>query len=159
MAAQNVPEAAETLDAARFRHTRRARQAEVAEDYVELIAELHASGGEARAVDIARTLGVSHATVVKTLARLNRDGFVRTRPYRGVFLTDQGRSLATTVRDRHETVVAFLLALGVPPEAAEVDSEGIEHYVGEETLAAFRRFLDAHARRKETGRPADDAAP
>ena len=47
-----------------FRQSRRARKTEIAEDYVELIADLIDGGGEARAVDIARGLGVSHATVV-----------------------------------------------------------------------------------------------
>ena len=30
---------------------------------------------------------------------------------------------------------------GVPPRAARIDAEGIEHHVGPETLAAMDRFL------------------
>ncbi|MEL0323380.1 MAG: helix-turn-helix domain-containing protein, partial [Rhodospirillales bacterium] len=67
--------------AAGFDRLRQARQTEVAEDYVELIADLLAEEGEARAVDLAERFGVSHATVNKTLARLSREGFVQTRPY------------------------------------------------------------------------------
>jgi DtxR family manganese transport transcriptional regulator len=50
--------------------------------------------------------------------------------------------MAERVRARHRVVVAVLLALGVPPEAAEADAEGIEHYVSDSTLAAFERFLE-----------------
>lgn len=123
-----------------FRHTRRARKTEIAEDYVELIADLIDSGGEARAVDIARRLGVSHATVIKTVGRLQRDGLVVTKPYRAIFLTDEGRRIAIWSRQRHELVVKFLLAIGVSKEVAYADAEGIEHHVSAETLAAFERI-------------------
>lgn len=128
--------------AANFRQTRRARSTEITEDYVELIADLIDSDGEARAVDIARGLGVSHATVIKTIGRLQRDGLVETKPYRAIFLTDAGRRLALWSRKRHELVLKFLLAIGVSPEAAHADAEGMEHHVSAETLAAFQRFID-----------------
>ncbi len=64
-----------------------------------------------------------------------------TRPYRGVFLTDAGAALATRVRARHRTVVALLIAVGVPAATAEFDAEGIEHHVSETPLAAFEAFL------------------
>lgn len=127
---------------ANFCHTRRARKAEIAEDYVELIADLIDTDGEARAVDIARRLGVSHATVIKTVARLQREGLVVTKPYRSVFLTEEGRRMAQWSRDRHELVVKFLLALGVSAEAAHADAEGMEHHVSPETLAAFQRHIE-----------------
>ncbi len=53
------------------------------EDYVELIADLLESEGEARPTDIARRLGVSHATAIKTISRLKRAGLATARPYRG----------------------------------------------------------------------------
>ena len=97
--------------------------------------------GEARPTDIARRLGVSHATAIKTISRLKRDGLATARPYRGVFLTETGQALAARVRARHRLVVDVLLALGVPAEAAEADAEGIEHHVSETTLKAFAQFL------------------
>ena len=72
-----------------FRCTREAHHTEIAEDYVELIAELIDGQGEARGVDIARRLGVTQATVASTVARLQRDRLGRVRalpldlPYRG----------------------------------------------------------------------------
>lgn len=124
-----------------FRRTRLARKSEIAEDYVELIADLLDSDGEARAVDIARKLGVSHATVIKTIGRLQRDGLVITKPYRAIFLTDEGRRIAEWSRWRHDIVVRFLLKIGVSTERAHADAEGIEHYVSAETLAAFERVI------------------
>jgi DtxR family manganese transport transcriptional regulator len=114
---------------------------ELAQDYVEMIAELITKTGEARLTDLARGLGVTHVTANRTLKRLQRQGLVTSQPYRSIFLTSNGRSLAKESRDRHETVVRFLIALGVPEAIAESDAEGIEHHVSSETLAAFVRHL------------------
>jgi DtxR family manganese transport transcriptional regulator len=127
---------AETL-----RRSRRDRAVETTQDYVEAIADLSDSLGEARVVDLARRLGVTHVTVNRTLARLQQSGFVRTKPYQAILLTDAGRKLAAECKKRHETVVAFLRSLGVSERIAEMDAEGIEHHVSPETLAAFERQL------------------
>jgi DtxR family manganese transport transcriptional regulator len=124
-----------------FRRSRRDRAAEIAQDYVEAIADLSAALGEARVVDLARRLGVTHVTVNRTLARLQQAGYVNTRPYRAIFLTGAGGKLAAECKRRHETVVAFLCKLGVSRKVAELDAEGIEHHVSPETLAAFERRL------------------
>lgn len=125
----------------RFGAARTAQSTALLEDYAELIADLLTAEGEARPTDIARRLGVSHATAIKTIARMKRDGLATARPYRGVFLTAAGQALADRVRARHRLVVDLLRAVGVPAEAAEQDAEGIEHHVSEETLAAFAEFL------------------
>jgi DtxR family manganese transport transcriptional regulator len=132
---------AEPTQAKRFGKTRTAQSTALLEDYAELIADLLATGGEARPTDIARRLGVSHASAIKTIARLKREGLATARPYRGVFLTEAGEVLATRVKARHRLVVDLLRAVGVPREAAEQDAEGIEHHVSEITLAAFSAFL------------------
>lgn len=124
-----------------FRRSRHDHAGETAQDYVEAIADLKAAVGEARVVDLARRLGVTHVTVNRTLSRLQRAGYVNTRPYRAIFLTDAGRKLAEESKRRHETVMAFLRSLGVSQKAAEMDAEGIEHHVSPETLATFERRL------------------
>ncbi len=124
-----------------FRQTRAARKSALVEDYVELIAALIEDGNEARQVDIAARLGVAQPTVAKMLARLACEGLVTRKPYRGVFLTDAGRKVAEESRVRHRTVEAFLRSLGVSPETARIDAEGIEHHVSAETLEAFRKAM------------------
>ncbi len=130
-------EQARTFGQVRDAHTR-----ELTEDYVELIADLIDGRGEARAADLAARFGVTAATVNNTVKRLERDGYVTSRPYRSIFLTDAGRALAEECRARHQLVRDFLVALGVSRQIAERDAEGIEHHVSDETLEAFRRFMD-----------------
>jgi DtxR family transcriptional regulator, manganese transport regulator len=123
-----------------FRQAREARRTELTEDYVELIADLLDDSGEARQVDIAARLGVAQPTVAKMLKRLADSGLIVQKPYRGVFLTQAGRELAEESRERHQIVEEFLRALGVSPDTARLDAEGIEHRVSAETLRAFQRF-------------------
>lgn len=130
-----------TLRAEAFQGVRDARRQELAEDYVELIAELMESVGEARPVDIAARLGVTAPTVAKALDRLSREGLVVRARYRSVFLTEAGAELAAICRERHEVVVNFLVRLGLDPGTAEKDAEGIEHHVSPATLQLFRAFV------------------
>jgi len=135
--------------AERFRKTRGDHARETAADYAELIADLLDHHGEARVVDLAERLGTSHVTVVRTVQRLARDGYVASRPYRGIFLTAAGRELAEASRARHRIVRDALVALGVRPHTAEQDAEGMEHHVSPETLMALRTLVQ----RSEGGRP------
>jgi DtxR family manganese transport transcriptional regulator len=134
------------VQAEAFRQAREARKAELFEDYVELIDDLIRDGGEARQVDIACRLGVAQPTVARMLRRLIDEGLVLRRPYRGVFLTEKGRTLAEQSRLRHEVVERFLIDLGVSPEVARRDAEGIEHHVSDDTLEAFQRFSEKRSR-------------
>lgn len=126
--------------AAAFRKTRDAHQTEMAEDYVELIGDLIAESGEARLTDVAQHMGVSHATAAKVVARLRRQGLVQNRPYRALFLTEDGTRMADESRRRHQVVYDFLRAIGVPELTAEADAEGVEHHVSDETLDALARL-------------------
>lgn len=134
-------ERAPRSQASGFATVRHAHESEMAEDYVELIAELIDTHGEARPVDIAERLGVKPPTVTKNVSRLKAAGLVTRQRYRSVFLTDKGRALAEACRRRHRIVVAFLCSLGIDEEIAERDAEGIEHHVSAETLAAFESAL------------------
>lgn len=129
-----------TDQARRFASVRAANRTEMQEDYVELIADLIAARGEARAADIAERMGVTAATVANTLTRLKRDGLVEMRPYRSIFLTDAGATMAARSKARHEVIVRFLRALGLPEAVAEADAEGMEHHISAETLDVMKRF-------------------
>ncbi len=123
------------------RRVRQDHHSEIAEDYVEAIGQQIAEQGSCRAVDLVHKFSVTHATVNNTLARLERDGLVKTEPYRPVELTARGRRMAQAARKRHEIVERFLCRIGVSPETAAIDSEGIEHHVSPETLAAMEHVL------------------
>lgn len=127
-----------------FRQVREAHRRELIDDYVELISDLIREVGEARQVDMAARLGVSQPTVAKMLKRLATMGLIEMIPGVACFLTAEGEKLAQESRERHQIVENFLLVLGVSPEIARRDAEGMEHHVSEETLDAFRLFTQKH---------------
>lgn len=128
------------IQASWFARVREAHQSETIEDYVELIADLIEAQQEARASDLAQRLGVSNPTVTKMLSRLQEEGYIITKPYRSIFLTAQGKALAKSCKQRHQIVLDFLIRLGVDPEIAEFDAEGIEHHISKETLKIMKDF-------------------
>ena len=131
-----LPDAKE--QARRFARVRAAHATEMQEDYVELIGDLIAATGEARAADLAQRFGVTAATVANTLVRLRKAGLIEMQPYRSIFLTEAGAAMAAAARERHAIVVAFLLGLGLPADVAEMDAEGLEHHLSDATLEVMK---------------------
>lgn len=124
-----------------FRSVRSDGPPDLAETAVALIADLIDDRGEARGPDIALRLGLSNATLVKTLKRLEDAGLVTQEPDRFVLLTGDGWKMAEDGRRRLKVVERFLLALGVSEETARIDSRRIEQQASAETLRAMARFL------------------
>ena len=123
-----------------FKKVRDAHKTENTEDYLEIIAELLNLKGEARIVDIANELDIAQATANKTIQRLQNQGFVKKEPYRSIFLTLKGQELASISKKRHIVVLTFLKKLGIDPQTAEADAEGIEHHVSDKTLKKMEQF-------------------
>jgi DtxR family manganese transport transcriptional regulator len=92
---------------------------------------------------LAARFGVTSPTVNAIVRRLQRENLVETRPYRSIFLTEDGKALAESSRARHQIVRDFLVTIGVPETVAEEDAEGVEHHVSEQTLAVFAQITAA----------------
>lgn len=134
---------------ASFARVRADHATETAEDYVEGISDIIHRQGECRVKDLAAHMGVSHVTVVRTIARLTEKGLVTSESYRPIRLTSQGEQLAAQSRQRHEIVLSFLLALGVRSVEAARDAEGMEHHVSPDTLERMRVFIAERNRESE----------
>ena len=61
-------------------------------------------------------------------------------PYSPVKLTPKGVKLARTILGRHKLLRQFLLKLGVPEKAADVDACRMEHILSAATLDRIRIF-------------------
>lgn len=130
------------------RKTRSDHALEIAEDYVEAILRLAGRGTnlscecapKAKTTDIARHFEVAQPTATKALGRLEHEGLVCVHKRQFVHLTEKGESLAVHSLRRHQTIVCFLTRLGVSTEQAELDAEGMEHHISDQTLVAFERF-------------------
>jgi DtxR family manganese transport transcriptional regulator len=127
-----------------FLATRRHHSSEAAEDYTELISELIESKGEARVGDIAHQLGVSHVTALRTIKRIQEQGYVTTSPRKPIQLTKEGKDLATFAKNRHKLLLNFFISLGIPRDVAEVDVEGAEHHISPTSLRHIENFMKKH---------------
>jgi DtxR family manganese transport transcriptional regulator len=123
-----------------FKKVRDAHRTENTEDYLEIIADLLNTKGEARIVDIASKLDIAQATANKTIQRLQGQGFIKKEPYRSIFLTLKGQEVASVSKKRHIIVLTFLKNLGLDARTAEADAEGIEHHVSDKTLKKMEQF-------------------
>ena len=115
---------------------------EILEDYVEAIQEISEIKGDVKNADLAIHFSVSQATVNKNLKRLINYNLAKSEPYRSIFLTNEGKKLASISKQKHQIVYNFLIKLGVSKKIAQFDSEGIEHHVSEETLKLMKKFSE-----------------
>ena len=115
---------------------------EILEDYVEAIQEISEIKGDVKNADLAIHFSVSQATVNKNLKRLISYNLAKSEPYRSIFLTNEGKKLASISKQKHQIVYNFLVKLGVSKKTAQFDSEGIEHHVSEETLKLMKKFSE-----------------
>lgn len=146
--AKNIPDVS-------FAKVRADHSTETAEDYVEGISDIIHRQGECRVKDLAGHMGVSHVTVVRTIARLAKEGLAMSEPYRPIRLTAEGEQVAARSRQRHEIVLSFLLALGVRSVEAARDAEGMEHHVSPDTLERMKAFIAERGGRPKRSRASD----
>jgi len=89
--------------------------------------------------------------VHRALNRLARDGYILRDENHGVLLTAGGRQLGEASMVRHRLVVAFLESLGVSPEVAAVDAEGLEHHLSPLTLERMAAHMRMAGSEPEMG--------
>lgn len=113
------------------------------EDYLETIASLIRSGGEARVTDIAERLSVRKPSVTLALRSLAEKGLVHYQPYALPTLTEAGKTIASRVQHRHDVLKRFLVdVLLLREELAEANACRLEHAVDKEVLDHLAHFVD-----------------
>ncbi len=113
------------------------------EDYLETIASLIRSAGEARVTDIAERLSVRKPSVTLALRSLAEKGLVHYQPYAQPTLTEQGQTIAKRIQHRHDVLKRFLTdVLLLRDELAESNACRLEHAVDKEVLDHLASFMD-----------------
>ena len=107
------------------------------EDYLERILDLINTKGYARVADIARSLGISQASVTNMIQRLDAEGLLKYEKYRGLVLTIAGETLAKNITRRHRLLTDFLNLFGLDEQLIFHDVEGMEHHISPPTLRAI----------------------
>lgn len=114
---------------------------ESAEDYLESILILSKEQDGVHAVDIARKLGFTKASVSVALHKLEADKYISITPHGHVSLTEEGLKIAANVFERHQVISDLLIKLGVDKDVALEDACKIEHDLSDESFNAIKKAL------------------
>jgi len=113
-----------------------------AEDYLEAILNITEKKGYTRVKDITQALDVKPSSVVEMLKRLNSSEHVIYKKYDGVTLTQVGKDVAAVVKDRHDTIKAFLVIIKVPGAIADKDACIMEHELDSKTIEQVKSLVN-----------------
>ena len=104
------------------------------EDYLESILKLKTINVQAKIKDIAKDLNVQMPSVIGALKTLRGKGLVLYEKSSSIELTDKGKIIALSVKNRHEKIAIFLRdILLFPGKEAEATACRIEHVINPET--------------------------
>ncbi len=117
---------------------------ESAEDYLEAIYMQSLEKGYVRSIDIANALGYSKPSVSVAMKQLEENGYIRRDADRLLYLEEKGLAIAKRIYERHETIAAVLMSLGVERETAYKDACKIEHDLSDESFQRIREHMAAH---------------
>lgn len=117
------------------------------EEYLESILDISEKDGIAKTSAIAKCMKVAPASVTEALQTLADKGYVHYEPYRGAYLTGQGREMARKVKRRHRLLEVFLSdVLHINRENIHDEACKMEHTLSDETECALCKMLNAPAR-------------
>jgi DtxR family Mn-dependent transcriptional regulator len=103
------------------------------ENYLKAIAEAQSEGESVIAASLARWLNVSPPAVTAAIKRLKRDDLIHVAEQGEITLTEQGRSIANRVLNRHHLIERMLAEIfGMEWYKVHDEAEQLEHAVSEE---------------------------
>lgn len=112
------------------------------EDYLRTIYALEEEINPVIAARVADEVGVSPSTMVATLRRLEREGYVKVVRRKEIHLTPEGRRVAEGILRRHFLIERFLTdLLGLDWVKAHQEAHRLEHAVSQEVEERLAKLL------------------
>ncbi len=110
------------------------------QDYLESLLMLSKESKAVHRIDVAKRMNVSGAAVNKAMKLLCEKGYVY-EDGKHLYLTEEGKTYAESVYEKHCIIRNFLQKIGVSAEKAEEDACNMEHLVSDETFEKMKSFL------------------
>lgn len=118
------------------------RVSNVIEEYLEAIYRLEKRIGVARTSDLVRILKVAPGTITNTVERLERSSLIIHESYKGVKLTEKGRTMALRIIRKHRLSERLLTdILNVEWERAHEAACQLEHGISDEIAKKIEKAL------------------
>lgn len=115
---------------------------ESGEMYLETILRLSKEKSSVRAIDICEHMGYSKPSVSRAVGLLKNGGYITVDESGHITLTDEGRTIAEKIYERHTLLTNFLVALGVDERTASDDACRLEHAISDISFDAVKRFVE-----------------
>ncbi len=113
-----------------------------AQNYLRQIYELVEQKGYARIKDIAEALNVSAPSVIEMVEKLAFERLVIYEKGEAIILTEEGRSMASTINQRYQVFLKLFRFAGVSQKTAYRDACLIEHYISDETNKSIKDLVE-----------------
>ncbi|MBO4693642.1 MAG: metal-dependent transcriptional regulator [Clostridia bacterium] len=114
---------------------------ESGEMYLETVYILSNKSSNVRSIDIAAYMGFSKPSVSRAMGVLRDKQLIEFDSSGNITLTNEGLKIAKTIYERHKTLTAVLVSLGVDEITAADDACRIEHYISDETFKAIKKYI------------------
>lgn len=110
--------------------------------YLFAIYKLGQNGNEVRSADVAKIAGVSKASTVSMMERLQNDGYIEKAHYGKISLTESGIKEANSLYTNCIIICDFLKnRLGSDEITADKDAVSIVSHISEENAERFVKFI------------------
>lgn len=114
---------------------------ESGEMYLEAIYVLSKKQNSVHAIDISQHLGYSKPSVSRAMGLLKSGGYITVDEENHIHLTEEGRTVAEKIYERHDILSKMLISLGVPEKTAIEDACRLEHAISDESFAAIKNHF------------------
>ena len=114
---------------------------ESVEDYLEHILMLKEKQDIVRAIDLAKFMGFSKASVSIALKKMKENNLLYVEGNGNILLTDEGNKIGQATYERHKIISGLLMRIGVRAETASLDACRIEHVISDETFNKIKESM------------------
>ena len=113
---------------------------ESGEMYLETILILSKKANLVRSIDVVDYMGFSKPAVSRAMAKLKKEKYILVDPNGYIALTENGRTVAEKMYERHTLLTQFLVRIGVDEKTAAEDACKMEHVISDESFAALKQL-------------------
>ena len=117
---------------------------ESGEMYLESILRLSEKLPVVRSIDISEYMGYSKPSVSRAVGLLKSGGYITVESDGTIKLTEEGKTVAAKIYERHRILTEFFKSIGDSPETADEDACKIEHSISDETLEKIKQAWEKY---------------
>ena len=114
---------------------------ESGEMYLETIYILSKTNSVVRSIDVVEYMGFSKPSVSRAMKLLKDGGYINVDNNGFLSLTEDGKSVAKKIYERHTILTDFLISMGVDEKTAVDDACKIEHDISDKSFKAIKKHF------------------